>query len=49
LLAVILAQNFDPRKGSVNVTVPLVLNGTDYQVVLFGDSGNFSPAFTIVQ
>ncbi|KAJ6534169.1 hypothetical protein B0H19DRAFT_1271901 [Mycena capillaripes] len=43
----ILAQGFDLRAGSLEITVPWVLTGTDYQLVLFGDSGNFSPVFTI--
>ncbi|PPQ94692.1 hypothetical protein CVT25_009547 [Psilocybe cyanescens] len=42
----ILAQNFDILQGKVQVTVPLVVEG-DYQLVLFGDSGNFSPTFKI--
>jgi len=44
---VILADNFDILLGEIEVTVPWVLDGDDYQVVLFGDSGNFSPTFTI--
>ncbi|KAF8961499.1 hypothetical protein BDZ97DRAFT_1905501 [Flammula alnicola] len=43
----ILAANFDILLGRTTVTVPWVLDGNDYQVVLFGDSGNFSPEFTI--
>ncbi|KAJ7133805.1 hypothetical protein C8R46DRAFT_1343125 [Mycena filopes] len=43
----ILAENFDLRTGSLDITVPNVLSGTDYEFVLFGDSGNFSPTFTI--
>jgi hypothetical protein len=42
----VLADGFDPRKGSVEVKVPWVVEG-EYQLVLFGDSGNFSPLFTI--
>ncbi|KAH9479168.1 hypothetical protein JR316_0007754 [Psilocybe cubensis] len=42
----ILAQNFDILQGKIQVTVPLVVEG-DYQLVLFGDSGNFSPTFKI--
>ncbi|KAI0647624.1 hypothetical protein C8Q79DRAFT_960456 [Trametes meyenii] len=43
----ILAKGFDILKGHIEVTVPWVEEGTDYSVVLFGDSGNFSPKFTI--
>ncbi|KAJ7086256.1 hypothetical protein C8R44DRAFT_533759, partial [Mycena epipterygia] len=43
----ILAEGFDLRAGTLEITVPWVLNGTDYRLVLFGDSGNFSPVFTI--
>ncbi|PPQ71179.1 hypothetical protein CVT25_004819 [Psilocybe cyanescens] len=43
----ILAQNFDILQGQVQVTVPLVVEADDYSLVLFGDSGNFSPNFTI--
>ncbi|KAF9460592.1 hypothetical protein BDZ94DRAFT_1222827 [Collybia nuda] len=43
----ILADNFDILLGRIEVMVPWVLEGSDYQVVLFGDSGNFSPLFTI--
>jgi len=44
---VILASEFSILLGRTTVTVPWVQNGTDYQLVLFGDSGNFSPTFTI--
>jgi hypothetical protein len=43
----ILADGFDILLGSIEVTVPWVITGSDYQLVLFGDSGNFSPEFTI--
>ncbi|KAF9454404.1 hypothetical protein P691DRAFT_808542 [Macrolepiota fuliginosa MF-IS2] len=43
----ILAANFDILKGKIKVKVPLVIDGDDYSLVLFGDSGNFSPPFTI--
>ncbi|KAJ4478467.1 hypothetical protein J3R30DRAFT_3429683 [Lentinula aciculospora] len=33
--------------GSYPVTVPVVAPGDDYQVVLFGDSGNIGPSFVI--
>ncbi|KAI0820057.1 hypothetical protein BC628DRAFT_1331265 [Trametes gibbosa] len=42
-----LASGFSIRSGAVNVTVPAVAAGNDYIVVLFGDSGNMSPTFTI--
>ncbi|KAJ7061043.1 hypothetical protein C8F01DRAFT_157856 [Mycena amicta] len=45
--AVILQNNFNIRLGRIEVTVPWVVDGSDYQLVLFGDSGNFSPNFTI--
>ncbi|KAJ7217295.1 hypothetical protein GGX14DRAFT_602861 [Mycena pura] len=44
---VILQENFSILLGRIEVQVPWVLDGDDYQVVLFGDSGNFSPEFTI--
>jgi len=44
---VILANNFDILLGRITVTVPWVVDGDDYQLVLFGDSGNFSHNFTI--
>ncbi|KAJ7469856.1 hypothetical protein B0H11DRAFT_2238296 [Mycena galericulata] len=43
----ILAKGFDLRLGRVTIQVPYVFAGTDYQLVLFGDSGNLSPVFTI--
>ncbi|KIY73054.1 hypothetical protein CYLTODRAFT_342821 [Cylindrobasidium torrendii FP15055 ss-10] len=42
-----LAEGFNITDGSVSVTVPEVDMGS-YQIVLMGDSGNFSPEFTIV-
>ncbi|KAF5362760.1 hypothetical protein D9758_011685 [Tetrapyrgos nigripes] len=45
---VVLASNFSILLGTVEVEVPKVfLDADDYSVVLFGDSGNFSPKFTI--
>ncbi|KAI0672632.1 hypothetical protein C8Q78DRAFT_1068209 [Trametes maxima] len=44
---VVLANGFDILLGRVEVTVPWLLTGSDYSLVLFGDSGNFSPEFTI--
>ncbi|KAI0737540.1 hypothetical protein C8Q80DRAFT_1211723 [Daedaleopsis nitida] len=41
------ADGFPLAAGQVEVTVPGVLSGDDYQLVLFGDSGNVSPMFTI--
>ncbi|KAF7292113.1 hypothetical protein MIND_01238000 [Mycena indigotica] len=43
----ILAKDFDLRAGFVTVAVPYVFTGTAYTFVLFGDSGNASPPFTI--
>jgi len=42
-----LAAGFSILDGTVRITVPQVEPDTDYQVVLFGDSGNYSPTFTI--
>ncbi|KAH8114403.1 hypothetical protein DFH11DRAFT_1703970 [Phellopilus nigrolimitatus] len=42
-----LASNFSIYDGHVEVQVPKVPARDDYQVVLFGDSGNESPRFTI--
>ncbi|TFY71067.1 hypothetical protein EVG20_g1926 [Dentipellis fragilis] len=42
-----LADDFDLHSGTVEITVPNVASGTNYIVVLFGDSGNASPQFTI--
>ncbi|KAK0239207.1 hypothetical protein EDD85DRAFT_829431 [Armillaria nabsnona] len=42
-----LAVDFDLRSGKQDVTVPWVVEGDDYIIVLFGDSGNWSPEFTI--
>ncbi|KAI5896928.1 uncharacterized protein SCHCODRAFT_02616228 [Schizophyllum commune H4-8] len=42
-----LAQGFSITLGSYNVTVPDVEERSDYIIVLFGDSGNSSPKFTI--
>ncbi|EKM50800.1 uncharacterized protein PHACADRAFT_104481 [Phanerochaete carnosa HHB-10118-sp] len=44
-----LAQGFDLRAGFVPVTIPVdTIAGDDYAIVLFGDSGNLSPTFTIL-
>lgn len=43
-----LAKDFDLRAGWVAVTIPEgTIPDDDYQIVLFGDSGNYSPTFTI--
>ncbi|KAJ3543206.1 hypothetical protein NM688_g5886 [Phlebia brevispora] len=42
-----LAANFSILLGRIEVTVPDVEPGSDYSVVVFGDSGNYSPNFTI--
>ncbi|EJD55069.1 hypothetical protein AURDEDRAFT_132295 [Auricularia subglabra TFB-10046 SS5] len=43
-----LAEGFDLRKGHQAITVPKdITPGTDYRIVLFGDSGNFGSKFTI--
>ncbi|EIN05326.1 hypothetical protein PUNSTDRAFT_137439 [Punctularia strigosozonata HHB-11173 SS5] len=42
-----LATGFSILDGSHVVTVPDVTPGDDYSLVLFGDSGNFSPEFSI--
>ncbi|KAI0269930.1 hypothetical protein BC834DRAFT_819748 [Gloeopeniophorella convolvens] len=43
-----LASNFSLSAGQVEISVPDVAPRTNYIVVLFGDSGNASPQFTIV-
>ncbi|KAI1791749.1 hypothetical protein LXA43DRAFT_392350 [Ganoderma leucocontextum] len=43
----ILQNGFDILLGRIEVTVPWVLEGTDYSVTLFGDGGNDSQEFTI--
>lgn len=42
-----LAEGFEITQGFVQVVVPNVKPANDYIVVLFGDSGNRSPAFNI--
>ncbi|KAJ7147136.1 hypothetical protein C8R43DRAFT_542564 [Mycena crocata] len=46
-LSVALASGFNLTDEKVEVTVPAVVTRTSYIVVLFGDSGNMSPEFTI--
>ncbi|KAE9405713.1 hypothetical protein BT96DRAFT_915917 [Gymnopus androsaceus JB14] len=43
----ILADSFDVLLGTYPVTVPWVISGDDFQLVFFGDSGDFSAEFTI--
>ncbi|KAI0771085.1 hypothetical protein BD413DRAFT_476760 [Trametes elegans] len=45
----ILAKGFDILQGHVEVTVPWVIEDNDYSVVLFGDSGNWSGQFSILE
>ncbi|KIJ17905.1 hypothetical protein PAXINDRAFT_167837 [Paxillus involutus ATCC 200175] len=42
-----LATNLSYAVGQAEITVPNVPTGSNYIVVLFGDSGNASPQFTI--
>ncbi|KAJ7486046.1 hypothetical protein B0H11DRAFT_1904557 [Mycena galericulata] len=42
-----LAQGFDIMDGHQAITVPHVPSGSNYIIVLMGDSGNRSPEFTI--
>lgn len=42
-----LATNLSYSVGQAQITVPSVPTGNNYIVVLFGDSGNASPQFTI--
>ncbi|KAH9043376.1 hypothetical protein EDB85DRAFT_941785 [Lactarius pseudohatsudake] len=44
---IVLASDFKVVTGRVTVKVPNVQPGSNYSLVLFGDSGNFSPQFTI--
>ncbi|KAJ7781758.1 hypothetical protein DFH07DRAFT_791379 [Mycena maculata] len=46
-LSLILASGFNLTDEEVNITVPAVVSRTNYIIVLFGDSGNASPEFTI--
>ncbi|KAF8345856.1 hypothetical protein F5887DRAFT_1073936 [Amanita rubescens] len=43
-----LAGNFSILLGRIEITVPHVPPGHDYRIVLMGDSGNWSPEFTII-
>jgi hypothetical protein len=43
-----LAEGFDLHSGRQTITLPKNLTtGSDYRIVLFGDSGNWSPKFKI--
>ncbi|PPQ79853.1 hypothetical protein CVT24_003497 [Panaeolus cyanescens] len=42
-----LVQGFNLRDGNVTLTVPDVVPRDDYLIVLYGNSGNTSPTFTI--
>ncbi|PBK99785.1 hypothetical protein ARMGADRAFT_1008282 [Armillaria gallica] len=42
-----LASGFDILLGQYEVTVPYVAESSEYILVLMGDSGNWSPEFTI--
>ncbi|KAF9267299.1 hypothetical protein L218DRAFT_855737 [Marasmius fiardii PR-910] len=42
-----LAEGIDLHSGNVTIIIPEVEPGENYFVVLFGDSGNRSPPFTI--
>ncbi|CAA7263607.1 unnamed protein product [Cyclocybe aegerita] len=44
----VIARGFDLRAGSVVVQVPAQVVPGPYNITLFGDSGNISPAFSIV-
>ncbi|KAJ7069653.1 hypothetical protein C8F01DRAFT_1048453 [Mycena amicta] len=43
-----LASGFRLTDGNVTVVVPHIIPRDDYMLVLFGDSGNTSPTFTIL-
>ncbi|KAF8171984.1 hypothetical protein K438DRAFT_186601 [Mycena galopus ATCC 62051] len=46
-LSTILASGFNLTDEKANIVVPSVVTRTTYILVLFGDSGNISPEFTI--
>ncbi|KAK0458331.1 uncharacterized protein EV420DRAFT_393218 [Desarmillaria tabescens] len=46
-LPFVLADEFDILLGSIEVKVPLVAEGDDYAVALFGASGNAGKEFSI--
>ncbi|KAJ7589537.1 hypothetical protein C8J56DRAFT_860222 [Mycena floridula] len=41
------AFNLKAADGFFELTVPVVIPGNDYEIILFGDSGNISEDFTI--
>ncbi|KAI0748736.1 hypothetical protein C8Q80DRAFT_756086 [Daedaleopsis nitida] len=43
----VLAQGFNLTLGRIEVTVPSVKSGTNYKLVLYGDSSNTSQNFAI--
>ncbi|EKM51842.1 uncharacterized protein PHACADRAFT_31642 [Phanerochaete carnosa HHB-10118-sp] len=43
-----IASNFPLRQGWVTVQAPDVAPADDYSILLFGDSSNFGPEFSIV-
>jgi len=45
--SLVLAGNFPITRGFADVTIPWLLSDEDYTFVLFGDSGNYSPTFSI--
>ncbi|KAI0326015.1 hypothetical protein GY45DRAFT_1339759 [Cubamyces sp. BRFM 1775] len=45
----VLQSNFDVLLGRIEVVVPWVLSDTDYSLVFFGDSGDLSEQFTIME
>lgn len=47
ILPIVLAEDFDPRAGTVEIELPWIVPGDDYGITLFGNSGNQSPAITI--
>ncbi|KAK0482783.1 hypothetical protein IW261DRAFT_1418311 [Armillaria novae-zelandiae] len=46
-LPIVLADEFDILIGKIDVKVPWVVDGDDYAVILFGDSGNWGEEFSI--
>ncbi|KAK0216626.1 hypothetical protein EDD85DRAFT_743705, partial [Armillaria nabsnona] len=45
--SLVLVDQFDILLGSIEVQVPWVIEGDDYALVLFGNSGNRGGSFTI--
>ncbi|KAF8912127.1 hypothetical protein CPB84DRAFT_1761327 [Gymnopilus junonius] len=43
----VVAQGFDLRAGNVTFKVPLSTSLGPHFITLFGDSGNYSPVFTV--